>query len=152
MTEELKEIETPTEKISDADALAEMSDKYLRTLAELENTRRRAKSDIESAVRARSIAMAEKFLPLVDAINAALQHDPENEGLQVLSRATNGVLADVGISKIESVGQPLNPLYHNAISIVADGDAESNTIVDEMQTGYLFGDTVLRPAMVVVKK
>ena len=134
--------------------IAELNDKYLRVAAELENTRRRASLDIESVSRNRVMGVAEKILPIMDAINAALKHSPDDEGIKTMQRATESAFAQIGITKIESIGQILNPQFHNAIQMVDKPDEETptNTIVDEMQTGYMFADNVLRPAMVVVSK
>lgn len=132
--------------------LAEMNDKYLRMAAELENTRRRAALDAESRARIRSMGVAEKILPVMDAVDAALKHTPDDAGIQSMARALESAFAQIGIVKIESVGQPLNPMFHNAIQVVDGVDTQSNTIVEEMQTGYMFGDSVLRTAMVVVAK
>ncbi len=134
-------------------ALAETQDKYLRTAAELENTRRRAVLDAESRARIRVISVLEKILPVMDAVDAALKHTPNDEGIKSLDLALKSSFAELGITKIKSVGQPLNPMLHNAIQVVdAPEGTVSNTIVEEMQTGYMIGDTVLRTAMVVVAK
>ena len=134
--------------------IAELNDKYLRVAAELENTRRRASLDIESVSRNRVMGVAEKILPVMDAINAALKHSPDDEGIKTMQRATESVFAQIGITKIESIGQILNSQFQNAIQMLDKPDEETptNTIVDEMQTGYMFADNVLRPAMVVVSK
>ncbi len=132
--------------------LAEMNDKYLRMAAELENTRRRAALDAESRARNRAMGVAEKILPVMDAIDAALKHSPDDDGIKSMARAMESAFAQIGIVKIESIGEQLNPMFHNAIQVVDMPDKTTNTIVDEMQTGYMFGDTVLRTAMVVVAK
>ena len=134
--------------------IAELNDKYLRVAAELENTRRRAGLDIESVSRNRAMGVAEKILPVMDAVQAALKHNPEDEGIKTMERALQNAFAQIGIVKIESVGEILNPQFHNAIQMVdkPEESTPTNTIVDELQTGYMFGDTVLRTAMVVVSK
>lgn len=134
--------------------IAELNDKYLRVAAELENTRRRASLDIESVSRNRAMSVAEKILPVMDAVNAALKHNPDDEGIKTMERALENAFAQIGIVKIETVGEKLNPQFHNAIQMVDKPDEKTptNTIIEEMQTGYMFGDTVLRPAMVVVSK
>ncbi len=126
----------------------------MRVAAELENTRRRASLDVESASRNRAMGVAEKILPVMDAVNAALKHNPDDEGIQSMQHAMENAFAQIGIVKIESVGEQLNPQFHNAIQIIDKPTAETktNTIVEELQTGYMFGDTVLRTAMVVVSK
>lgn len=137
--------------------IAELTDKFLRLAAELENTRRRAAIDVESTARNRAMSVAKKFLPVMDAIDAALQHSPDDPGIKSMAAAMNDAFSQIGITKIESVGQIMNPQFHNAIQVVdAPADTEPkpepNTIVSELQPGYMFGDTVLRTAMVTVCK
>lgn len=131
--------------------IAELNDKYLRAMAELENTRRRAAMDAQAAARARAISVAEKFLPLVDAISAALEYQPENKDFESLMRTASSALESAGINKIESIGQLLNPMLHNAVH-AEESEAPSGTITREFQSGYILGDIVLRPAAVIVSK
>jgi molecular chaperone GrpE len=132
--------------------IAELNDKYLRVAAELENTRRRAAIDADASARNRAMSVARHFLPVIDAVYAALSHNPNDEGIKSMVRAIDAACGNIGMVKIESVGQKLNPQFHNAVQVVEKENTESNTIIEEMQTGYMFGDTVLRPAMVVVAK
>ncbi len=137
--------------------LAQMNDKYLRLAAELENTRRRAEIDAQSRARNRAMKVAEQILPVMDAIDAAKKHAPDDAGINSMAMAMESAFNQIGISRIESIGKPLNPQLHNAIQVIdAPADMEPrpapNTIISEMQTGYMFGDTVLRTAMVVVCK
>jgi len=134
--------------------IVELNDKYLRTAAELENTRRRSALDIESVSRNRAMGVAEKILPVMDAVQSALKHNPDDAGIKSMERALQNAFAQIGITKIESVGEKLNPQFHNAIQIAdkPNDKTETNTIIEELQTGYMFGDTVLRTAMVVVSK
>lgn len=149
--ESSKDVAELTAKLSD------LNDKYLRLAAELENTRRRAVLDAESSARNRAMSVAKKFLPVMDAVEAALKLNPDDDGIKSMQMALLDAFAQIGITKIESVGQVLNPQYHNAIQVVEvpeeNGEkTASNTIVEELQPGYMFGDTVLRTAMVVVAK
>lgn len=134
--------------------ITELNDKYLRLAAELENTRRRSALDAESSARNRAMSVAKKFLPVMDAIEAALKHSPEDEGIKSMKLAMENAFAQIGITKIESIGQTLNPQYHNAIQVIEkqEENIKPNTIMEELQTGYMFGDMVLRTAMVVVSK
>ena len=96
-------------------------------------------------------------LTVMDAIDAAQKHNPDDAGIQSMAMAMDGAFAQIGITRIESLGQKLNPIFHNAVQVVpAPADAtpapEPNTIIEELQPGYMFGDTVLRTAMVVVSK
>lgn len=133
--------------------VADLTDKYMRVAAELENTRRRAARDTESAARNLGMGIAKKFLPVMDACDQALKHTPDDAGIKSLAMALASAFTQIGIVKIESMGQQLNPQFHSAISTApADEEHKPNTIVNEVQTGYMYGDTVLRPAMVVVSK
>jgi len=147
--ENISENDTTTDT---AAMLAEIEDKYIRAMAELENTKRRSRVDIESAAARRGIIVAEKFLPLIDAIHAALAHAPDDAGIQTLYSASESVLAGSGITKIETIGKKLNPLFHHAVSTATDTGKEPDTIIEEFQSGYMMGDNILRPAMVVVAK
>ncbi len=151
-TENVAEQTTNTEIEQLQKQLAEMNDKYLRLAAELENTRRRSELDAQSRARNRAISVAEKILPVMDAVDAALKHTPDDAGIKSMAMALESAFNQIGITRIESVGKPLNPMHHNAIQVIAVPDTTSNTVVDEMQAGYMFGDTVLRTAMVVVAK
>ena len=152
--------DAPTDTVADKNIdveklqseLAEINDKYLRLAAELENTRRRAALDAESRARNRAMGVAEKILPVMDAVDAALKHAPDDAGIQSMARALESAFAQIGITKIESIGEQLNPMFHNAIQVIESPDHKTNTIVDEMQSGYMFGDTILRTSMVVVAK
>lgn len=142
----------PTEIEKLTAQLADMNDKYLRLAAELENTRRRSALDAESRARNRAMGIVEKILPVIDAIDAALKHNPDDEGIKSMSMAMESAFEQIGITKIKSIGEQLNPMHHNAIQAIDVPDAKSNTIVDEMQSGYMFGDNILRTAMVIVAK
>ncbi|MBO5739782.1 MAG: nucleotide exchange factor GrpE [Alphaproteobacteria bacterium] len=150
--------EAGTDKVLNPDVerltaqLAEMNDKYLRMAAELENTRRRSALDAESRARNRAMGMAEKILPVMDAVEAALKHNPDDEGIQSMARALESAFEQIGIVRIKSVGEILNPMYHNAIQVIDVSDVPTNTVVDEMQPGYMYGDAILRTAMVIVAK
>ena len=147
--------ETPEElKIKELTvALAELNDKYLRTAAELEKTRRRAVIDAESRARVRVISVLEKILPVKDAVDLALKHSPDDTGIQSLARALESSFNQIGITKVDTVGKPLDPVAASAIQVVPRTEGvEPNTVVEEMQAGYMLGDTVLRSAMVVVAK
>lgn len=169
MTDDKKEVQIEEVSIDDANnnsdtvvenseveklqsQLADMNDKYLRLAAELENTRRRSALDAESRARNRAMSVAQKILPVMDAVNVALTHTPDDEGIKSMAMALESAFKEIGITKIESVGQPLNPMHHNAIQVIESPEHASNIVVDEMQSGYMFGDTVLRTAMVIVAK
>ncbi|MEE1111511.1 MAG: nucleotide exchange factor GrpE, partial [Alphaproteobacteria bacterium] len=108
--------------------------------------------DAESRARNRAMGIVEKILPVMDAIDAALKHNPDDAGIKSMAMAMESAFEQIGITKINSIGETLNPMHHNAIQAIEVPDTKSNIIVDEMQSGYMFGDNILRTAMVVVAK
>ncbi|MDR0803999.1 MAG: nucleotide exchange factor GrpE [Rickettsiales bacterium] len=157
LTESVAE-QSETEKLQSE--LAALNDKYLRVAAELENTRRRASLDAQNLARSRATGVAENFLPLIDAIETAVSHSPDNTDFAAMKSAADGVLDKIGVRRMETAGQILDPKLHNAIQVVDMPKSEEpcaarplpNTIVGELQSGYTMGEVVLRPAMVVVGK
>ena len=138
--------------------IAELNDKYLRVAAELENTRRRSALDIESVSRNRAMSVAEKILPVMDAVQSALKHAPDDEGIKTMEQFYKNIgdtKADIVL--ISDKNYYISPKFEGFaaqtdVTLNALEETETNTIVEEMQTGYMFGDTVLRTAMVVVSK
>ena len=125
LTESVKELDEKDKIIQDLNSkIAELNDKYLRVAAELENTRRRASIDIESVSRNRVISVAEKILPVMDAVEMALKHTPDDEGIKTMEKALSNAFAKIGIVKIEAIGEILNPQFHNAVQVVETADAE----------------------------
>ena len=158
-TPEQKTVENkPDDTVEKLNAqIAELNDKYLRLAAELENTRRRSALDAESRARNRAMGIAEKILPVMDAIDAALNHNPNDAGIKSMAMAMESAFEQIGITRIKSVGEILNPQLHNAIQVIeptseTDTRPVPNTIIQEMQSGYMYGDNILRTAMVVVSK
>lgn len=131
--------------------------------ADTQNVRRRLEKELADTRAYAATAFARDILSVSDnlsralaAIPAELRDDEKFKGLVVGLEATGRELESVfgrnGISKIESVGQPLDPNKHQAMMEVPSADAEPGTILIEMQAGYMIKDRLLRPAMVSVAK
>ena len=143
--------------------LAEAKQSILYAQAETQNVRRRLEKDAQDARAyaatgfARDIlSVADNLSRALDAIPAELREDEKLKGLVVGLEATGRELESVfqrnGITRIVSVGEPLDPNRHQAMIEIPSADAEPGTIVQEMQAGYLIKDRLLRPAMVGVAK
>ena len=72
------------------------------------------------------------------------------EGMEKIYRSFMDLMKELGVTQIEAVGQPFNADLHNAVMHVEDEEQPENTVVDEFQKGYMFGDKVLRYSMVKV--
>ncbi|MEC3950295.1 nucleotide exchange factor GrpE [Sphingobium sp. HWE2-09] len=143
--------------------LATAKQDILYAHADTQNVRRRLEKELADARAYASTAFARDILSVADnlsralaAIPAELREDEKFKGLVVGLEATGRELEAVfgrnGISKLESVGQPLDPNKHQAVMEIPSADAEPGTILVEMQAGYMIKDRLLRPAMVSVAK
>lgn len=140
-------------------------DRALRALAEVENVRKRLERERDEA-RTYSVArFARDMLTVADNLNRALAAFPSEarakldesakavlDGVDATARELGAALARHGIKPIEAQGQRFDPNLHQAIAEVPSTDAQPGTVVNVVQTGYLIGDRLLRPAMVTVAK
>lgn len=157
-------VDTNAERIAALEAeLATAKQDILYAHADTQNVRRRLEKELADTRAYAATAFARDILSVADnlsralaAIPADLREDEKFKGLVVGLEATGRELDSVfgrnGITKIESVGQPLDPNKHQAMMEVPSADAEPGTILIEMQAGYMIKDRLLRPAMVSVAK
>jgi molecular chaperone GrpE len=131
--------------------------------AEVQNVRRRMEKDIQDARAYAATGFARDVLAIADNLERALDHVPaemrEDEksknflaGLDATKRELEKVFAQHGITRIAAVGMPLDPNQHQAMMEVPTGEAEPGTVVQEMQSGWMIKDRLLRPAMVGVAR
>ena len=140
--------------------IAELKDKYLRSLADGENARKRIRQQSEESVRIQKEALLRDLFPIVDnlerAVEAARSGSGDSrvivEGVEMVLRSLMDFLKGQGVTPIVSAGQPFDPLKHEAVDHVASDVHPPNTVVEEFHRGYSMGDRVLRPARVTVAK
>ena len=132
----------------------DVNEKYLRTLAEYDNYRKRTIKEKESIYPEAKAVVVEKFLPVLDnfqrAIESAENKDAFYEGVVMLKKQMDEVLSALGVEEIKAVGEEFNPELHNAVMHVDDEKTGENIIVEEFQKGYKIGDRVIRHSMVKV--
>ena len=132
----------------------DVNEKYLRTLAEYDNYRKRTIKEKESIYPEAKATVVEKFLPLMDnfqrAIDSAENKDAFYEGVVMLKKQMDEVFSSLGVEEIKAVGEAFNPELHNAVMHVEDEEAGENTILEEFQKGYKIGERVIRHSMVKV--
>ena len=155
---ESKEEETSSGKEENAE-LVQLKDKYLRTLAEYENFRKRSEKEKAQMFELGAKSIIEQLLPVVDNFERALEHIPEEEkensfvkGVEGIYKQIQKMFSDCDIQAIEAVGQKFNPALHNAVMTEEEGDAEEDTVTADMQKGYTYRGNVVRHSMVKVKK
>lgn len=137
---------------------AEHWEHVLRLQAELENTRRRAERDVQSAHKYALEKFVNELLPVKDSLElgeAAAQVEETDlnkvrEGIELTLKMMGDVMGKFGVTEINPVGRPFNPDLHQAMSMQDVPDARPNTVITVYQKGYQLNDRLVRPAMVVV--
>ena len=139
--------------------LLQLKDKYLRTLAEYENFRKRSEKEKAQMFELGAKSIIEALLPVVDNFERALSHLQEEEkdspfvkGIEGIYKQIQKMFADCNIQEIEALGKKFDPALHNAVMTEEEGDAEEDTITQDLQKGYTYRGNVVRHSMVKVKK
>jgi molecular chaperone GrpE len=152
----------------DLDALltenAEMRDRLLRTMAEMENLRRRTEREKTDTARYAISNFARDVLTVGDNLKRTIDHVPQEaaagdpalknflEGVALTERELLNVLERHGVTRIEPLGARFDPNCHQAMYEVQDKNVPEGTVIEVMQAGYVIGDRCLRPALVAVAK
>jgi molecular chaperone GrpE len=145
--------------------LAEYKDRLLRTLADMENMRKRTEREVADARVYGISAFARDILGVADNMHRAMQALDDElrakaddtmkallDGVELTERELINALEKHGVKKIEPLNQKFDPNRHQAMFEVEDASVPSGTVVQVMQAGYLIGERVLRPALVAVSK
>ena len=139
--------------------IKEWEDKYKRLLAEFDNFRKRSEKESAMMIDIGASMILTKILPIVDNFERALKTLPEEikensfeDGIDKIYKQILKTFEDLGVKPIEAVGKPFDPNLHNAVMTDETGDAEVDTVTEELQKGYTYKDQVLRHSMVKVKK
>ena len=140
--------------------LANQKNEYLKVFAEMENTKRRLKEEtIKDRKYASQKVVGELITPIDMLVKIVNYEAPSPEianyliGFKMIANQLVDILKGEGLSEIDAtVGKEFNPAYMQAMSVEETNEVEENTIVKVMQSGYMYKDRILRPAMVVVSK
>ena len=139
------------------DQIADLTDRYKRTLAEYENFRKRTEKE-KSDIYAYAVKdVLTKILPVADSFERGLAAVPDDEkdgavakGMEKIYKQFQKTLSDIGVKPIEAEGKPFDPNYHNAVMHVEDDSLGENVVAKDLQKGYTYKDTVIRHSMVQV--
>ena len=159
-TEENTKKETTIEE-----KLKETEDKLLRSLAEIENQRRRFEKEIKDAFEFGSFNFAKESLAILDNLERAKNAikndqvlksnkdlDKFLDNIAIIEKDLISIFEKNRITKIDAKGKKFNPNLHQAMAEIEDDKSEVGTIVQEIQSGYMLGERLLRPALVGVAK
>lgn len=168
-TPEVEATETEASEVDPIEALraenAELKDRVLRTVAEMENLRKRTERDVADTRSYAIAGFARDMLSATDALSRALLVIPQEtretaegtlksliEGLELAEREMQRLLAKHGVKPIDAAGQKFDPHKHQAMFEVPNPNVPEGTVVQVVQEGFAIGERVLRPAMVGVAK
>ncbi len=132
--------------------------KYLKLYAEFENFKRRNRQEMETNNKYKHQGMVEDLLPIIDNFERALKVEGDSDSFNSLLKGVEMVYNDLvntlmkhDVREIESVGQPFDPNYHQAVMTEAS-DEDDGIVIEEFQKGYILKDRVIRPSMVKVSE
>ncbi|WP_036511233.1 nucleotide exchange factor GrpE [Nocardia aobensis] len=149
--------ETAPDRTDTGAELAQLEDRWRRALADLDNLRKRFAKDLERARAAEVARVSAAWLPVLDNLELALAHagsDPQAvvEGVKAIRDQAVQVLAQFGFERHDEVGVPFSPELHEVVSVVAQPDLPSGTVIEVVRPGYGEDGRQLRPASVVVSR
>jgi molecular chaperone GrpE len=153
--ETLASLEELQKQLAEARAQAdEYKDGWQRSLADFQNYKRRTDLEKADAYQSAIGTVVKRYLPILDDLERALAHRPADlpwaDGIELIFRKLQTILENEGLKRIEAVGQPFDPNFHEAISQEPAEGIECGMVIDVIQQGYMLGERVIRPAMVRV--
>ncbi|HEY6380112.1 MAG TPA: nucleotide exchange factor GrpE [Candidatus Dormibacteraeota bacterium] len=137
-------------------ALEDLQARHLRLSADFDNFRRRSAREAGDRARYAAEDVARALLPVLDNLQRAIDHAPQDTSAEFLDGLTHTVrqfeeaLASVGVMPIDAEGQPFDPNLHEAVMGEESGSVDVDTVVADLRRGYRLHDRVLRPSMVKV--
>lgn len=133
---------------------AELHDRYLRLAAEFDNFRKRTERERLEAIEYAAMGAVKALLPVLDDLERALKTQSADadyvRGIELIYQRLYDSMKKLGLEPLEAEGRPFDPNYHEAIERVVDPNVEQDTVVAELQRGYLFKGRLLRAALVRV--
>jgi len=157
---EVSNFEQADTKIAELEKqVKEWQDKLLRKAAEFENYKRRTENDQFNLINYAAESFIIKLLPIVDDFERSMDHidDIENnksvkDGIKLVYEKLQKLLIEQGVKKIQTKGEPFNVDYHDALMQRKDNSVPPHTVLEEVESGYIYRDKVIRHAKVIVSE
>lgn len=138
--------------------VAQLTESLQRERADAINIRRRHDEQITGLKGVIKANVIEKLLPVIDNLERALKHAPQDlidndyiKGVQGVVKQFESTLSSMGVQRIKTTGEPFDPHVHEAVG-VEEGDGDQEVVSEELQAGYQMGDHIIRHAMVKVSR
>jgi len=138
-----------------------LKDEMLRAMADSENIKKRCAAEMEKTSKYAISSFAKDLLGVADNLDRALEAVQTSngadcqallEGVQLTRQELSHVFEKFGITKMDIVGKPFDPNFHQVIQQISDPSKPAGTVIEQLQTGYMINGRILREAMVVVSK
>jgi len=151
----------PSERLKAAEQKADAYyDRLLRASAEFDNYKKRTTREMRDVVRYANEKLIKELLSVVDNLERAIEsvqqtgadENPLLEGIRLTLNEIEKILERHNVQPVKAMGEPFDPNFHQAMMQEETEDQPANTVIREMQKGYVMHDRLLRPAMVVVSK
>lgn len=149
--EELKELREKAEE------LKTVKESCLRTMADFENAKKRLAREKEDFAKFANETIISQFLPVLDNFDRALAHASENDasesfisGITLIRKQIFDILKNSGLEPIEALGKEFDPHVHEAVGVIETDEHPADTVVEEVQSGFMLKDKLLRPSWVRV--
>ncbi len=137
--------------------VAELTEALQRERADSINLRRQHEIQLSSVRQLSTAKVVKELLPAIDNLERALKHVPEDlkgheymKGVEAVAKQFDKIFSDLGVSKIKTVGEEFDPKLHEAVHLDDSSGGSREVVSEELQSGYLLGDEVIRHAMVNV--
>ncbi len=153
-----QEIEDLRKKLGEKEKEAAANyDRYLRSVADFDNYKKRAIKDKADAIKYGNEEIIKDILPFMDSLDRALEHDTGDikafkDGVALIQDQLLCCLKKHGVERIDAAGKDFDPNFHEALMQMDSGEHDENKIVSEMEKGYLLNGRLLRPSRVCVCK
>ncbi len=135
----------------------ENRDRWIRSVAELDNVRKRARQETSKLLKYQYEGLARDILPILDNMERALGHAEDTqdseaiaEGLSMIVQMFKDVLKRYGVNEISAVGETFDPNLHEALSAIPTPDKAPGLVIQEVERGYMYEDRLLRPSKVII--
>lgn len=142
---------------AESEQIAALKDQVLRSMAEVENIKRRAQRDVENAHKFAVEGLIKDLFPVLDSLEKAVETAQATSGAEAIAEGVSlslklfiDTLGKSGVEQIDPLGQPFDPQEHEAMTMVPNPDAEPNSVMDVMAKGYKLNGRLVRAAKVIV--
>ncbi len=157
LKEKIKELENSLKEKDEE--IKELKDKYLRVVAEAENMKKRLEREKREFLEYANENLLKDLLPVIDNIERAIEHANEDanvkdfiKGVEMTLNNFIKILEKYNVKSINALNEEFNPTYHEAMAIKETEEHPPNTVVEELQKGYMYKERLLRPSLVTVAK